>query len=43
MGKLLLEQQKGDRDDRLIQVAAQKRFTFPFFSTIISGHWLLAA
>ena len=37
MGKLLLEQQK-DGNDRLIEVAAQWRFTFPFFSTIISGH-----
>ena len=37
MEKLLLERQKGGRD-RLIEVAAQSRFTFPFFSTIISGH-----
>ena len=42
MGVLSLEQQKGGRD-RLIEVAAQSRFNFPFFSTIISGHWLLAA
>ena len=42
MGKLSLELQKGG-SDRLIEVAAQKRFNFPFFTTIISGHWLLAA
>ena len=37
MGKLWLEQQKGGRD-RLIEVAAQYRVNFPFFTTIISGH-----
>ena len=33
MEKLQLEQQKGGRD-RLIEVATQQRFNFPFFSTI---------
>ena len=41
--KLSLEWHKGDRDDRFIEEAAQSRFNFPFFSAIISGHWLLAA
>ena len=27
--------------DCIIEVAAQSRFNFPFFTTIISGHWLL--
>ena len=36
MEKLLLERQKGGRD-RLIEVVAQQRFNFPFFSTTISS------
>ena len=27
--------------DCIIVAAAQSRFNFPFFTTIISGHWLL--
>ena len=40
--KLSLEQQKGDRDDRFIEEAAQSRFYFPFlfynyFGALITG------
>ena len=50
IGKLSLERHKGDRDDRLIEVAAQSRFYFPllfynYFRVIdywpLNGEWLL--
>ena len=42
MKELLLEGAKGGRRHSIV-VAAKQRFNSPFFSTISSGLWLLAA